>query len=101
MASIKKRGTTYYAQYYRCSQHVRRCLRTESLQVAREKLRQLESQLYRGEEPLGPTRTPLPDALEDYIAYARVSEPQTGRAPVAQGGPKGAAQAAQETSALA
>jgi hypothetical protein len=74
MASIKKRGTTYYAQYYRGGQQVRRCLHTTSLQVAREKLRQLESQMYRGEEPLGPTRTPLPDALEAYVAYARVTK---------------------------
>jgi len=57
MASLKKRGSTYYAQYYIGERQVRKCLHTPSLQVAKEKLRQLESALYRGEIDPGPSRT--------------------------------------------
>ena len=43
MASLKKRGTTYYAQYYVGGKQVRHSLETDSYQLAKEKLRKLES----------------------------------------------------------
>jgi hypothetical protein len=71
MASLKKRGTTYYAQYYVGEKQVRRCLHTSSLQVAREKLRKLESGLYRGEEFAGPTKTPTAQVVATYVDHIR------------------------------
>ena len=66
MASLKKRGKTFYAQYYVGSRQVRKCLRTTTLQVAKEKLRQIESaQLYGSKLPL-PTKTPLDKVLSAY-----------------------------------
>lgn len=50
MASLKKSGTIYYAQYYVGMQQKRVCLDTSSLQVAKEKIRQLESAMVRGED---------------------------------------------------
>jgi len=49
MASLKKRGPVYYAQFYVGTRQVRRCLHTRSYQVAREKLRQIQSALFRGD----------------------------------------------------
>lgn len=63
MASLKKRGATYYAQYYVGDKQVRRRLHTASLQVAKEKLRKLESSLYRGEVIAGPTKIPTVPSL--------------------------------------
>lgn len=71
MASLKKRGKSYYAQYYLNGLQVRRCLHTASLQGAKEKLRQLESSLYRGIDCVGPTRTPTPDVVTGYIIHIR------------------------------
>ena len=62
MASLKKRSNTYYAQYYVGEKQVRRSLETSSYQLAKEKLRKLESTLYRGEEIARPTL--LPRAFE-------------------------------------
>ena len=46
MASLIKRGTTYYAQYMVGQKAKRISLDTSSVQLAKEKLRQLESSLY-------------------------------------------------------
>ncbi len=69
MACLKKRGNTYYAQYYIGSKQVRKNLCTESLQIAKEKLRQLESALYREVDIPLPTRTSLTQVIDDYVAY--------------------------------
>jgi hypothetical protein len=45
VASLKKRGTSYYAQYYVGNKQRRISLQTESYQVARENIRKLESSL--------------------------------------------------------
>lgn len=59
MASLKRRGKQYYAQYYVGTNQKRINLDTTSLTVAKERLRQLESSLYRGEDIPLPTRTPI------------------------------------------
>ncbi|MBI9018166.1 MAG: hypothetical protein JEZ07_12995 [Phycisphaerae bacterium] len=43
MASLKKRGKSYYIQYYQGGKQKRSNLHTSSLQLAKEKLRQFES----------------------------------------------------------
>lgn len=50
MASIWKRGKTYYARYYVGGRQKAICLGTSSYPVAKEKLRQLESKLAMGFE---------------------------------------------------
>ena len=74
MASLKKRGTTYYAQYYVGDKQVRRCLHTASLQVAKDKLRKLESSLYRGEVIAGPTKTPTVQVVAAYVDHVRTTK---------------------------
>ena len=71
MASLKRRGKMYYAQYYVGNRQKRISLETTSLQVAKEKLRQLESNLARGETALLPTKTPLPEVLNRYVEHIR------------------------------
>jgi integrase len=67
MACLKKRGKTYYAQYYVGSRQRRVSLHTTSLQVAKEKIRQIESAQARGTDIPLPTRTPLAKVLKAYI----------------------------------
>lgn len=77
MASLRKRGKTYYAQYYVGKVQKRVNLETTSLQVAKEKLRQIESSLARECDTLPlPTKTPLSEIIERYLFQlrARTSE---------------------------
>ena len=69
MASLKKRGSTYYAQYYVGTQQKRVNLHTSKLQVAKEKLREIESALFRETDIPLPTRTPLVQVLDEYVGY--------------------------------
>ncbi|BCG46560.1 hypothetical protein GEOBRER4_n1361 [Citrifermentans bremense] len=69
MASLKKRGRAFYAQYYENGKQKRVNLHTESLQVAKEKLRQIESAQFREEEIPLTTKTPIGEILEKYIKY--------------------------------
>jgi integrase len=69
MASLKKRGTTYYAQYYVGMQQKRVCLDTSSLQVAKEKVRQIESAMLRGNDLILPTKTPVAQVVTAYVDY--------------------------------
>lgn len=71
MASLKKRGKVYYAQYYTGRRQQRVCLETSSLQVAKEKIRQIESALVRGVDIPLPTRTPIGDVVEAYVQYIK------------------------------
>ena len=71
MASLRRRGKKYYAQYYVGQRQRRVSLETTSLQVAKEKLRQLESSLACGEPSPLPTRTSLPDILTRYVEHIR------------------------------
>jgi hypothetical protein len=56
MASLKRRGKTYYAQDYLAGEQKRVNLETASLQVAKEMIRQIESALARECD----TATPFP-----------------------------------------
>lgn len=71
MASLIKRGNLYYAQYMAGQKAKRISLETSSLQLAKEKLRQLESSLYRGNDNPLPTRTPIATVVTDYIESMR------------------------------
>jgi integrase len=72
MASLLKRANIYYAQYYVGSRQKRISLNTSSLQIAREKIRQLESAKFRGEANPLPTRTKLDKILTRYVEHIRV-----------------------------
>lgn len=67
MASLKKRGKTYYAQYYLGGKQKRVCLHTTTLQIAKEKLRQIESSLLRGTQLPLPTKTPIAEVVAAYV----------------------------------
>lgn len=69
MASLKKRGKTYYAQYYLGGEQKRVSLSTDSLQVAKEKIRQIESSLARGTDIPLPTRTPIAEVITAYVNH--------------------------------
>ncbi len=71
MASLKKRNGIYHAQYYIAGKPRRVSLRTTSLQVAKEKLRQLESALAHGDAHPLPTRTPIAEVLQRYVDHIR------------------------------
>jgi len=58
MACLKRRGKIYYAQYYVGRKQKRVSLETSSLQIAKEKIRQMESRLVRGDSNPLPTKTP-------------------------------------------
>ena len=72
MASLKRRGEKYYAQYYVGKKQKRINLATTSLQIAKEKLRQLETNLAQGEMVLLPTKTSLPEILNRYVEHIRI-----------------------------
>ena len=59
MASLKRRGKIWYGQYYVGGRPERISLKTTSLQIAKEKLRQIESALARREDIPLPTRVEL------------------------------------------
>ncbi len=69
MACLKKRGKTYYAQYYLGGVQKRVSLGTNSLQVAKEKIRQIESAMARGTDIPLPTKTPIADVVKAYVDY--------------------------------
>ncbi|MHC4477812.1 MAG: hypothetical protein ACYTEL_19380 [Planctomycetota bacterium] len=71
MASLKRRGDIYYAQYYVAGRQKRVSLNTGSLRLAREKIRQLESAKFRGEPCPLPTQTRLEDVLTRYVQHIR------------------------------
>ena len=72
MASLKKRGDSYYLQFYLPGKKQQRInLHTDSLQIAKEKLRKFESAKARGNDSPLPTRTSIPQVLEAYVQYIR------------------------------
>jgi hypothetical protein len=71
MAGLYKRGEIYYAMYFIGSKKHRVSLQTDSLQMAKEKVRQIESALIRGEESPLPTRTPIKDVVNAYVERIR------------------------------
>jgi integrase len=78
MAGLLKRGKVYYAVYRVGTKERRRSLETTSYQVAREKLRKLESSLAQGEEQCLPTKTPIPDIVAAYIDHMRAVKTKNG-----------------------
>jgi integrase len=76
VASLKRRGSVWFVQWYENEKQRRRSLGTESLQVAREKLRRFESAQYRGEGSPLSTRTPVGEIVEAYIDHMRAHRPQ-------------------------
>src|SRR4051794_15135111 len=71
MASLKKRGSVFYIQYYSGARQHRVCTGTDSLQIAKEKLRQFESAQLRGDGNPLPTKTPLSEVLTAYAEHVR------------------------------
>ncbi|TLM59853.1 MAG: site-specific integrase [Deltaproteobacteria bacterium] len=71
MAGLIRRNKTYYALYYSGGKQKRVCLHTESLQIAREKVRQIESAQFKGEDNPLPTRTPIDKVLTAYVDHLR------------------------------
>jgi len=72
VASLKKRGDTYYAQWYIGAKQKRISLKTDSVQVAKERLRQIESRLAQGVDDPLPTRTPIPEIVAPYVNQVRL-----------------------------
>ena len=71
MASLIQRGDVYYIQW-RTSGKIRRITTgTDSLQLAKEKLRQFESGQFRGDDNPLPTRTPIVDIVTAYVNHIR------------------------------
>lgn len=75
MAYLFQRGKRYYLKYYVSGKQKEKSLGTDNYQIAREKQRQFESSLARGEDSPLPTRTPIPEVLEKYVAYVRAVKP--------------------------
>jgi len=68
MAGLIKRGKTYYSVYYIGEKQKRRSLKTDSLQVAKDAIRDLESSIYHGNgDNHLPTKTPIATVVADYI----------------------------------
>lgn len=63
MAGLITRGNVYYAVYYVGKKQKRISLDTSSVQFAKEKLRQLESSLYRGDDNPLPLKPLFPRSL--------------------------------------
>lgn len=71
MASLVKRSGIYYAQISVAGKVRRQSLRTRDYQMAKEKIRQIESRLARGDDNPLPTRTPIPEVIAAYVRYIR------------------------------
>jgi hypothetical protein len=71
MASLKQRGDVFYIQYYVGTVQKRISTGTNSYQLAKEKLRQLESAQLRGDDNPLPTRTPIADVVTAYVNHIR------------------------------
>ena len=71
MASLKKRNGVWYAQWYVGTKQRRTSLKTDSFQLAKEKLRQIESKLAQGADNPLPSRTPIgaspPSGASDFL----------------------------------
>lgn len=71
MAGLYKRGKNYYALYYVGGSKKRMSLNTQVLQVAKEKIRKLESAQMRGDSNPLPTKTHLSDIVDKYVKHVR------------------------------
>ena len=71
MASLSDRNGIYYAQWYIGTKQKRVSLKTDSLQVAKERLRRIEAQLAQGADDPLPSRTPIPEIVAAYVRHIR------------------------------
>src|SRR5258706_14658434 len=73
MAWLSKRGSVYYIKFWHTGSDSTRRITTgtSNFQIAKEKLRQFEGALARGDDSSLPTRTSIPDALTAYVAQLR------------------------------
>ena len=71
MAGLIKRGKVFYAVYYVGGEQKRTSLNTDSRQLAKEKLRKLESALFRDDDNPFPTKSPLDNILEKYLFHLK------------------------------
>jgi integrase len=76
MASLIKRkeSKNYFVQWRVGGKLKRRSLRTDNLQIAKEKLRQFESAQVRGEELPLPTRTDITEIITRYVEHIRTTK---------------------------
>ncbi len=72
MASRILRDGNYHMQWYEGAKKRRRSLRTDSLQIAKEKVRQFESAQFAGHDCALPTRTPVGEIVAAYIENMKV-----------------------------
>jgi hypothetical protein len=80
VASLIQRGSIYYLQYCVGGKVRRVSTGTDSLQLAKEKKRKLESAQLSGDDNPLPTRTPLPEILAAYANHIRaVTRPKSAQ----------------------
>jgi integrase len=83
VASLIKRGSTFYLQYSLNGKVRRISTGTDSYQLAKEKQRQYESARVRGEDNPLPTRAPLEEILVAYASHVRaVKRPKSAQTDV-------------------
>ena len=83
MAGLLKRGKIFYAVYRMGGREIRASLETDSKQLAKEKLRQLESSLARGQSNPLPSKTSLPEILTAYVGHIRtVKTPKSAQSDI-------------------
>ena len=71
MAWLKKRKKKYYASFSAAGRRKTVSLHTENLQVAKQKLANLNVSLADGGDNPLPTRTPISDVLTKYVQHIR------------------------------
>lgn len=68
---MKKRGLVWSLRWYDNGKRRQRSLRTDSLQIAKEKKREFESARLMGVDNPLPTRTPIPEVVDAYVDHIR------------------------------
>lgn len=76
MASLIKRGDVYHLQWYQGEKKRRKSLRTDSLQIAKQKLRQFESAQFQGHDCPLPTRTPVGEVVAAFVEHMKAHRPE-------------------------
>lgn len=74
MACLYNRNGIYYAKFYSGSKPKRVSLRTDSLQVAKAKIRKIENSLAMGNDSPLPTHTPLEQAITAYVDFMKATK---------------------------
>jgi integrase len=74
MASLVRRGKTYYAKYWVGKKQRWVHLKTKSRPLALEQLHKIEATLIKGEELPLPTKTPLAQVLSAYVAHIHAAK---------------------------